>query len=96
MSGTLQYTHPRNPQHLSSFIDADERAVADGRRVLARAVVVGCDGARADVDPLADLGVAEVRHVVLLQSQRRDGCSSSRRSCRPTRPGPRRCPAAGD
>ena len=36
--------------------------------VLARAVVVGGDRAGADVDALADLGVAEVAHVVLLRA----------------------------
>ena len=35
-------------------------------RCLRRAVVVGGDRAGADVDALADLGVAEVAHVVLL------------------------------
>ena len=56
-------------------VDADERAVADRRAVLARAVVVGGDGAGADVHALADLGVAEVAHVVLLGAAPRGGCS---------------------
>ena len=43
--------------------------------VLARAVVVGGDGAGADVDALADLGVAEIAHVVLLRARRRGACS---------------------
>src|SRR6185369_15837398 len=48
-------------------VDPDECPVTDRRRVLARAVVVGGDGARPDVGPLADRRVSEVAHVVLLR-----------------------------
>ena len=44
---------------------------ADAGPVLAAAVVVGRDRARADVRPLADVGVAEVAHVVLLHARAR-------------------------
>ena len=47
-------------------VDPDERPVADRRPVLADPVVVGGDGPGADVGPLADLGIAEVAHVMLL------------------------------
>ena len=48
-------------------VDAEERAVADRRVLLAGPVVVRGDRAGADVRPVADLGVAEVAHVVLLE-----------------------------
>ena len=47
-------------------VDAEEGALADGRAVLGPAVPVGGDRAGAHVRPVAELGVAEVAHVVLL------------------------------
>src|SRR5690606_21360976 len=45
-------------------VAADEGIVADDRLVLVGAVVVAGDGARADVDPGADLGIADIGEVV--------------------------------
>jgi len=45
-------------------VGADEGAVADGGEVLVDAVVVAGDGACADVDAVADDGVAEIVQVV--------------------------------
>ena len=75
-------------------VRADERPIADGRAVFALAVVVGGDRPGADVDALADLRVAEVAEVVLLDRGRRSACSSARRSCRPRRSSPTSQPAA--
>ena len=50
-------------------VDAEEDALADLGVVLADAVVVGGDRARPDVRPRADVGVAEVAHVVLLDAR---------------------------
>src|SRR4029078_11426175 len=49
-------------------IDADERAIADRRPMLLGAVEVRGDRAGTDVGVLADLGIAEVAHVVLLRA----------------------------
>ncbi len=49
-------------------VDAEERPVADRGPVLALPVVVGSDGACADVGVVTDLGVAEVAHVVLFDA----------------------------
>ena len=48
-------------------VAADERAVADHRLVLVLAVVVARDGAGADVDVVADGGIAQVREVAGLR-----------------------------
>src|SRR5688572_16603497 len=47
-------------------VHADERAVTDRRLVLSLAVVVRGDRPGAHVDPLADPGIAQVTHVMLL------------------------------
>ena len=49
-------------------VDAEEGPLADRRPVLRPAVPVGGDRAGAHVRPLAELGVAEVAHVVLLDA----------------------------
>src|SRR3972149_5996127 len=67
MRTTMTRISPRvAPRRRGRGAGADEGAVADDRTVLARAVVVGGDGARADVHARADLGVAAVAAVVLL------------------------------
>src|SRR3954451_4151080 len=52
----LDWSHERG-------VDATVHPVADPRAVLAEAVVVGGDGAGADVGPLPHVGVAEVGQV---------------------------------
>src|SRR5690606_24805049 len=49
-------------------VAADEGVVADDRLVLVGAVVVAGDGTRADVDPGADLGIADVGEMVGLRA----------------------------
>ncbi len=53
----------RRHQHA---VAADVRVGADRRAVLVRAVVVGGDAAGAEVDPLADLRIAEIGQVIRL------------------------------
>src|SRR5690606_8266085 len=45
-------------------VGADEDVVLDHRAVLVGAVVVAGDGAGADIDPAADVGIAHVGQVV--------------------------------
>ena len=47
-------------------VRADEGARADAGAVLVHAVVVGGDGAGADVHPLAHVGIAQVAEVMAL------------------------------
>ncbi len=49
-------------------VAADEDVVLDERQVLVDPVVIAGDGAAADIDPLADLGVAEVGEMAGLDS----------------------------
>src|SRR5437016_2867825 len=60
--GAARDAHRRHQRR----VRADEAVVLDHRAVLCRAVVVAGDGARADVDGVADLGVANVREMVRL------------------------------
>jgi hypothetical protein len=61
---------PRGDDHR---VDPDERAIADRGPCLVSAVEVGGDRAGADVHARADLGVAEIAHVVLLGTRAETG-----------------------
>ena len=58
--GAFAHGHGRDELRVA----ADERALADGRRVLLEAVVVAEDRARADVGARADDAVAQVGEVI--------------------------------
>src|ERR671935_125218 len=58
----LRHAYRRNQRR----VGADEAVVLDDRTVLRRPVVVAGDGAGADVDARAELGVADVRKMVRL------------------------------
>src|SRR5687767_14438094 len=62
--GALAHAHGSDELRVA----ADERPVLDDRLVLLLAVVVAGDGPRADVDVIADGGVAEIRQVIHLRS----------------------------
>src|SRR5690606_20348027 len=62
-TGTGLRTRPERDGRDHDGVRAGVHMVADDRAVLVDVVVVGRDGARAEVDALADLGVADVRQV---------------------------------
>ena len=62
--GTIANSHRRHQRR----VGADKRARADVGVVLAETIIVAGDGARPDVGPRADTGVADIAQVVDLGS----------------------------